>query len=161
MHLQVMVIYHLSKKTPKVSYNLVNSLCDFLQIWCAVSPSGWEPPQHIWYQSDKRSWSYECMKIMTLLFLLIYSSSLHAPRFLGQRYKHNDDIIVAFHCFCMNKIVYLAMCFLFGFPLLLKMNEDFSLTLSQHPMPWQMPECVPTTCILVTSMFNIRSISTR
>ena len=40
------------------------------------------PPQQLWCSSDKRSWSNECVKIATLLFLLIYSCTLHAPRFL-------------------------------------------------------------------------------
>ena len=35
--------------------------------------------QQIWHQSDKRSRSYECVKIVALLFLLIYSCSLRAP----------------------------------------------------------------------------------
>ena len=42
----------------------------------------WSPLQHSWDQSDKRSWSYKCVKITILLLLLIYSRSC-MPHFLG------------------------------------------------------------------------------
>ena len=50
-----------------------NALRDFLQIWCVVSLGRWAPPQQLWDQPGKRLQSYECVKIATLLFLLIYS----------------------------------------------------------------------------------------
>jgi len=61
----------MKKKTWKFAHSyLGNALCDFLQIWWVVSLGRQAPPQQLWYSSDKRSWSYECMKIATLLFLL-------------------------------------------------------------------------------------------
>jgi len=57
---------------------LINGLSNLLQIW---SVGKRVPPQQIWYQLDKRSQSYECLKIATLLFLLIYLCSLRAPSF--------------------------------------------------------------------------------
>jgi len=69
------------KKTHKFAHSyLGNALRNFLWNWCVVSLGRRAPPQQLWYSSDKRSWSYECVKITTLLFLLIYSCSLHAPR---------------------------------------------------------------------------------
>ena len=53
-----------------------NALCYFLQIWCVVSLNRRAPPQQLWCSSDKRSWSFQCVKIMTLVFLLIYSHGL-------------------------------------------------------------------------------------
>ena len=61
--------------------HLRNGLQNFLQIWYVVSSSRWAPPQKLWHPSDKRSQSYECMKIATLLFLLIYSPSQHESHF--------------------------------------------------------------------------------
>ena len=62
------------KNTWKFSHsNLRNALRDFLRIWCVVSLGRQAPPQQLWCSSDKRSWSYECVKIATLLFLFIYS----------------------------------------------------------------------------------------
>ena len=72
------------KKTRKFAHPyLRKTLRDFLQIWCVVSLGRWAPPQQLWFSLDKMSWSYECVKLATLLFLLIYSRSLHAPHFLG------------------------------------------------------------------------------
>ena len=73
--------FQVCKKTTH-SY-LGNPLRNYLQIWCVVSLGRRAPPQQLWYSSDKRSWSYEYVKIATLLLLLIYSRSLHIPHFLG------------------------------------------------------------------------------
>jgi len=72
------------EKTWKFAHSyLGNTLRDFLQIWCAVSLGRWAPIQQLWCSSDKRSWSYECVKIATLLFLLVYSRRCVCPVFLG------------------------------------------------------------------------------
>ena len=74
------------QKTPNLLMHnafLGNTSCDFLQSWSVVFLGRQAPPQQLWCFSDKRSWSYECVKIATLLLLLIYSRSLHTPRFLG------------------------------------------------------------------------------
>ena len=63
MHLRVMAFVQKEekKKTEKsqkfAHLYLVNGSWNLLLIWYAVSPSRQAPPQHIWYQSDKRSWS--------------------------------------------------------------------------------------------------------
>ena len=53
-----------------------NALCCFLQIWCVVSLDRRAPLQQLWCSSDKKPWSFQCVKIVTLVFLLIYSRSL-------------------------------------------------------------------------------------
>ena len=61
---------------------LGNTLHDFLQIWCVVLV-GRHLHSNFGVLLDKRTWSYECGKIATLLFLLICSHNLRAPCFLG------------------------------------------------------------------------------
>ena len=71
------------RKNSKFAHSyLGNALRDFLQIRCVVSLGRRAPLQQLWYSSDKRSWSYECVKIATLLFPLIYSRSLRVSCFL-------------------------------------------------------------------------------
>ena len=74
------IFFHLcEKKKRRRKHTKVCSLisCEKLtQFWYAVFPSRQASPQHIQYQSDERSRSYECVKITTLLLLLIYSCSL-------------------------------------------------------------------------------------
>ena len=61
-----------------------NGFCDFLQIWFAVFLIRHAPRQQFWHKSDKRSQINICMKIATLLFLLVYSCSLRMPWLLRQ-----------------------------------------------------------------------------
>jgi len=66
------------KKTKKNNWNfglsyLRNAWCDLFQFWNPASPHRWALPQQVWWSSVKRSRIYECLKIATLLFLLIYS----------------------------------------------------------------------------------------
>ena len=65
------------KKTNKnwnfgLSY-LGNAWRNLLQFWNPASPYRRAVPQQIWWSSGKRSLIYECVKIATLLVLLIYS----------------------------------------------------------------------------------------
>ena len=89
MSSKVMAIFFVCvKKKWKFSHSyLKNDLCNFLQIWYVAFLGRQAPPQQIWHSSDKRSWSYECVKIATLVFLSIYLSSYIVctplPVFLG------------------------------------------------------------------------------
>ena len=77
------------KKNKEKNWNfgllyLRNGWSDLLQIWDVALHHRRALPQQIWCSSDKRSRIYECVKIATLLFLLIYSLPfVHAPGFLG------------------------------------------------------------------------------
>ena len=86
------------RKTRKSTHSyLVNSFYDFLMQ--LVSPSRQAPPQQVWwYQSDKRSQSYECVKIATFLFLLI--SAL--MQFVGTPFS-----LAAPHTMCLESIYYI------------------------------------------------------
>ena len=81
------------EKTKKKNWNfgllyLIDGWCDLLQIWNVASHHRWALPQQIWCSSDKRSRIHECVKIATLLLLLIYSLLFTCtPGFLG-RTKH-------------------------------------------------------------------------
>ena len=62
---------------------LRNGWRDLLQFWNVASRHRRALPQQIWCFSDKRLLIYECMKIATLLFLLIYLLLFaQAPGFL-------------------------------------------------------------------------------
>ena len=64
---------------------LRNGWYDLLQIWNVASHHKRALIWQIWCSSDKRSRIYECVKIATLLFLLIYSLLFaRAPSFLGR-----------------------------------------------------------------------------
>jgi len=74
------------KKTKSKNWNfahlyLGNSWRDLLQFWNVASPYRQTLPQQIWCSSDKRWRIYECAKIATLLFLLIYSLPFAQPPF--------------------------------------------------------------------------------
>ena len=100
------------KKTQKFVHSyLRNALCSFLQIWCVVYLGKGTPPQQHWNQSDKRSRSYECVKIVSLLFPLIYSHSLRTSHFLGQHDTLPCVLITIFTCslqeFCFSQVIML------------------------------------------------------
>ena len=66
------------EKTKKLKRNFVrsylgNGWSDFLQIWYIHYPNWTARLQQIWFQSDKGSQSYICVKIAFSFFLLIYS----------------------------------------------------------------------------------------
>ena len=74
----------MKKKAQKFAHSyLGNALRNFHQISCIVSLRRRVPLQQLWCSSDKISWSYECVIIASLLFLLIYLRSLRAPCFFG------------------------------------------------------------------------------
>ena len=52
---------------------LGNSWCNLLQLWNVASYYRQALPPQMWCSLDKRSRIYECVEIVTLLFLLIYS----------------------------------------------------------------------------------------
>ena len=92
MSLRVTAIFQVCEKTKKKNTkkklkslltHILATLLNFLWFWCVVSLGRQAPPQQLWCSSDVRLWSYECVKIASLLFLLIYSCSLRAPCFLG------------------------------------------------------------------------------
>ena len=73
------------KKTKNKNWNfglsyLGNAWHDLLQFWNPASPYRRAVPQQIWWSSGKRLRIYGCVKIATLLFLLIYSLRLRAPQ---------------------------------------------------------------------------------
>ena len=95
-HLQVMADFAIcakrrrrKKKTKNKKWNfglsyLGNAWCDLLQFWNAASPYKWAVSQQIWWSLGKKSRIYGCVKIETLLFLLIHSLPFaRAPGFLG------------------------------------------------------------------------------
>ena len=66
------------KKILHKNWNFVHSYLgngwhNSLQFWHVASPYRLALPQQIWWSSDKKWWIYECLKITTLLFLLMYS----------------------------------------------------------------------------------------
>jgi len=60
---------------------LGNGWCDLLQFWKVASPYRQALPQQIRCSSDKGWRIYKCVKIATLLFLLIYSLPFVRPPF--------------------------------------------------------------------------------
>ena len=82
MHSWVRVVLCLREKKKKKTNNknwnfahlyLGNSWRDLLRFWNVASPYRRALPQQIWCSSDKRWRINGCVKITTLLFLLIYS----------------------------------------------------------------------------------------
>ena len=68
---------------------LGNTWHDLLQFWNPASPYRHAVPQQIWWSLGKRSRIYECVKISTLLFLLIYSLPFARPGLLGLKFVND------------------------------------------------------------------------
>ena len=92
MRFQVRVVFVFVQKEKKTKKNteafgllyLRNGWYDLLQIWNVACHYRRALPQQIWCSLDKRSRIYECVKITTLLFLLVYSFPfVCAPGLLG------------------------------------------------------------------------------
>ena len=89
------------KRRTKTETLVSHSWHDVLQFWNPDSPYRQAVPQQIWCSSDKRSHIYECVKITTLLFLLIYTHScLRMPRFLG---PHDTLPCVLYRRLCLDQ----------------------------------------------------------
>ena len=85
MHSWFLCLCKKKKKTKNKNWNfgrsyLGNGWHDLLQLWNVASCYRRAFSPQIWCSSDKRSQMYECVKIITLLFLLIYLLPFaHAP----------------------------------------------------------------------------------
>ena len=85
------------KKRNFGSSYLGNGLIDFHQIWNVYSPSWWATLQQIWFQSDKVSPRYKCVKMTFSFFLSIYSrcgapaswAARHTIVCLDDQFHHN------------------------------------------------------------------------
>ena len=84
MHFRVRAVFVVQrrlirrKKNEEKNWNfghlyLRNGWYNLLRIWSVAFRYGQALPQQIWCSSDKRSQIYKCVKMATLLFLLIYS----------------------------------------------------------------------------------------
>jgi len=81
-HLWVWAIFHKCVKTIwKFTHSYFgNGLCNFLQIWYAVSFSRWQPSQQLWHPSDKRElWMRKNCDFLVLVNIPTYVAH---PRFL-------------------------------------------------------------------------------
>ena len=83
------------KKTNNKNWNfghlyLRNNWRDLLKLWNVASCYRWALQPQIWCSSDTRSQIYKCVKIVTLLFLLIYVLTPVCARsiFLGCTINH-------------------------------------------------------------------------